>query len=85
MLALLAELEAEHEQRVMALMGLTMQHTRANDAEGRITVLEAREVKLPERYEVEMCPTPSPDGEWYSREDVLAALKTAGIHIRRED
>ncbi len=51
----------------------------------RIAELEAREVKLPERYEVEMCPTPSPDGDWYSREDVLAALKTAGINIRGEE
>lgn len=54
-------------------------------AESRIAELEAREVKLPERYEVEMCPTPSPDGDWYSREDVLAALKTAGINIRGEE
>jgi hypothetical protein len=58
---------------------------RAEAAEKRIAELEAREVKLPERYEVEMFPTPSPDGDWYSREDVLAALKTAGIHIRGED
>ena len=58
---------------------------KADEAEKRIAELEAREVKLPERYEVEMCPTPSPDGDWYSREDVLAALKTAGIHIRGED
>jgi len=58
---------------------------RADTAEKRIAELEAREVKLPERYEVEMCPTPSPDGDWYSREDVLAALKTAGIHTRGED
>ncbi|EPC0985423.1 hypothetical protein ACRV5K_000929 [Enterobacter hormaechei] len=48
-------------------------------AEKRIADLEAREVKLPERYEVDMCPTPSPDGEWYSREDILAALVTAGV------
>lgn len=54
-------------------------------AEKRIAELEAREVKLPERYEVEMCPTPSPDGDWYSREDVLAALATAGIRIHGED
>ncbi|WP_426741668.1 ead/Ea22-like family protein [Enterobacter cloacae complex sp. 402G1] len=45
----------------------------------RITELEAREVKLPERYEVDMCPTPSPDGEWYSREDILAALVSADV------
>lgn len=45
----------------------------------RIAELEAREVKLPERYEVDMCPTPSPDGEWYSREDILAALVSADV------
>ncbi|MCM7201258.1 ead/Ea22-like family protein [Enterobacter hormaechei] len=48
-------------------------------AEKRIAELEAREVKLPERYEVDMCPTPSPDGEWYSREDILSALVSAGV------
>jgi len=45
----------------------------------RIAELEAREVKLPERYDIEMCPTPSPNGDWYSREDVLAALVSAGV------
>ncbi|RAY67991.1 hypothetical protein DP185_16400 [Enterobacter hormaechei] len=50
-------------------------------AEKRIAELEAREVKLPERYEVDMCPTPSPDGDWYSREDVLAALAAAGLKV----
>ncbi|MCI8903520.1 hypothetical protein ACFC2F_03470 [Enterobacter sichuanensis] len=45
-ISLQAELEAEHEQRVMALMGLTMQHTRANDAEGRIAELETVKCKL---------------------------------------
>ncbi|EOZ7497983.1 hypothetical protein [Enterobacter hormaechei] len=48
-------------------------------AEKRVVELEARMVKLPERYEVDMCPTPSPDGEWYSREDILAALVSAGV------
>ncbi|MFZ4998447.1 hypothetical protein ACOY5P_03495 [Enterobacter asburiae] len=45
----------------------------------RVAELEAREVELPERYEVDICPTPSPDGEWYSREDILAALVSAGV------
>ena len=48
-------------------------------AEKRIAELEARTVILPERYEVDMCPTPSPDGEWYSREDILAALVSADV------
>ena len=50
-------------------------------AEKRIAELESREVKLPERYEVDMCPTPSPDGDWYSREDVLSALVSAGLKV----
>ncbi|MCP2116891.1 UNVERIFIED_ORG: hypothetical protein J2S79_001345 [Pantoea agglomerans] len=50
-------------------------------AEKRIAELEARKVTLPERYEVEMCPTPSLNGDWYSREDVLAALATAGLKV----
>ncbi|CZY38242.1 hypothetical protein [Enterobacter asburiae] len=53
-------------------------------AEKRIAELEARKVTLPERYEVEICPTQSPDGDWYSREDVLAALKTARISIKED-
>ncbi|HDV9284946.1 hypothetical protein [Enterobacter hormaechei] len=50
-----------------------------SNAERQIADLKAREVKLPERYEVDMCPTPSPDGEWYSREDILAALVSADV------
>ena len=48
-------------------------------AERRMAELEARMVKLPERYEVDMYPTPSPNGEWFSREDVLAALVSADV------
>ncbi|WP_407217383.1 hypothetical protein [Enterobacter hormaechei] len=54
--------------------------TREKDAlEKRVVELEARMVKLPERYEVDMCPTPSPNGEWFSREDVMAALVSADV------
>lgn len=54
--------------------------TREKDAlEKRVVELEARMVKLPERYEVDMCPTPSPNGERFSREDVLAALVSADV------
>lgn len=49
------------------------------DKQALLDELDAWEVKLPVRYEVEMSPTPSPKGEWYSREDVLVALKEAGI------
>ncbi|MCK7221284.1 hypothetical protein L8P25_21605 [Enterobacter cloacae] len=50
-----------------------------SNAEKRIAELEARMVKLPERYEVDMYPTPSPNGEWFYREDVLAALVSADV------
>ncbi|MHA0937334.1 ead/Ea22-like family protein [Enterobacter kobei] len=91
-LALLDELESVQTVSAARLVAIDTTHKmfqrerdRAEKAERRIAELEAREVKLPERYEVEMCPTPSPDGDWYSREDVLAALKTAGINIRGEE
>lgn len=49
------------------------------DALARIAELQSREVTLPERYDIEMYPLPAPNGEWYSREDVLAALVSAGV------
>ncbi len=54
-------------------------------AEKRVAELEAREVTLPERYDIEMQPLHAPYGEWYSREDILASLRTAGIRIHGED
>ncbi|EPO7639358.1 Uncharacterised protein [Enterobacter hormaechei] len=57
---------------------------RLEAAEKRIAELDAREVKLPERYDIELCPMPAPNGEWYARDDVLAALATAGVHIYEE-
>jgi hypothetical protein len=91
-LALLDELESETSYREGAFIACNRWHDKFREseakleaAEKRIAELLAREVALPERYEVEMCPTPSPDGDWYSREDVLAALKTAGIRINGED
>ena len=76
-LALLDELEAAES----GFPPLTVERLmREKDAlEKRVVELEARMVKLPERYEVEICPTPSPDGEWYSREDILSALISAGV------
>ncbi|HGL4158977.1 TPA: hypothetical protein ACKFVZ_002920 [Citrobacter koseri] len=76
-LALLDELEAADS----GFPPLTVERLmREKDAlEKRVVELEARMVKLPERYEVDMCPTPSPVGEWFSREDVLAALVTASV------
>lgn len=47
--------------------------------------LEAREVKLPQRFDVQSysC-SEEPDGEWYARDDVLAALANAGVRIYEE-
>lgn len=48
-------------------------------AEKLIAELEAREVKLPQRYDIEMQPLPAPNGEWYSRDEVLSSLASVGI------
>lgn len=65
MLALLDEVEAAES----GFPPLTVERLmREKDAlERRVVELEAKMVKLPERYEVDMCPTPSPVGEWFSR------------------
>ncbi|HDT3696196.1 TPA: hypothetical protein QHS09_003306 [Enterobacter roggenkampii] len=54
-------------------------------AEKRIGELEAREVMLPQRFDVQShsC-SEEPDGEWYARDDVLAALATAGVRSSEE-
>ena len=54
-------------------------------AEKRIAELDAREVNLPERYDIELCPLPAPKGEWYARDYVLAALVTAGVRVCEEE
>ena len=77
--ALLDELERKEEQRANWFQMAEKLGADLDAAERRIAELEAREVKLPERYDIEICPTPSPDGDWYSCDDVLAALKAAGI------
>ncbi|MCK6965272.1 hypothetical protein [Enterobacter bugandensis] len=53
--------------------------------EKRVAELEAREVRLPQRFEVQnhSC-SEEPDGEWYARDDVLAALATAGVRSSEE-
>ncbi|KTQ49411.1 ead/Ea22-like family protein [Enterobacter cancerogenus] len=81
-LALLDELEAAES----GFPPLTVERLmREKDAlERRVVELEAKMVKLPERYEVDMCPTPSPVGEWFSRDDVLAALVAAGVKVAAE-
>ncbi|MFK3911337.1 hypothetical protein ACI2JI_04530 [Enterobacter cancerogenus] len=54
------------------------------EANKRIAELAVQEVKLPERYDIEMWPVAAPHGEWYARDDVLAALKAVGIRISGE-
>ncbi|HID8807146.1 TPA: hypothetical protein ACXIV6_000983 [Enterobacter roggenkampii] len=76
---LLDKLEAKEEQRANWYQMAEKLGADLDAAERRIAELESREVKLPERYDIEICPTPSPDGDWYSCDDVLAALKAAGI------
>ncbi|WP_320744605.1 hypothetical protein [Enterobacter sp. 276E10] len=53
--------------------------------EKRVAELEAREVRLPQRFDVQSysC-SEEPDGEWYARDDVLAALANAGVRIYEE-
>ncbi|ULQ21558.1 hypothetical protein JFN84_19930 [Enterobacter hormaechei subsp. xiangfangensis] len=47
----------------------------------RIAQFETREVKLPERYDIDMWPEPAPHGEWFACDDVLAALSSAGVNF----
>ena len=56
---------------------------RIHELQSRAEAAESRAitVTLPERYGVEMCPIPAPDGEWYHRDDILKALDAAGIQI----
>lgn len=67
-------------KRVLALLG----ELEAKDQ--RNAELEAREVKLPQRFDVQTysC-SEEPDGEWYARDDVLSALETAGVHASEEE
>ncbi|SAD44813.1 Uncharacterised protein [Enterobacter cloacae] len=80
---------AEHQLHMAELVKRNLRASRKAQfrkrkaAELRIAELEAREVKLPERYEIEMQPLPAPNGEWYSRDDVLLSLASAGIRICR--
>ncbi|EME0310550.1 ead/Ea22-like family protein [Enterobacter hormaechei] len=78
-LAQLANFNPDWDKLEAATDSLREHMAELTAARKRIAELEAREVKLPERYEVDMCPTPSPDGEWYSREDILAALVSADV------
>lgn len=66
-------------KRVLALLG----ELEAKDQ--RNAELEAREVKLPQRFDVQTysC-SEEPDGGWYARDDVLAALATAGVRACEE-
>jgi hypothetical protein len=74
----IAELEASHTQVVHA-----RDHYKRVASEGIQSIAESRTltVKQPERYDIEMWPSPSPEGEWFARDDVLAALSDAGITL----
>ncbi|HAS1291887.1 TPA: hypothetical protein I4D05_17865 [Enterobacter hormaechei] len=67
-------------KRVLVLLG----ELEAKDQ--RNAELEAREVKLPQRFDVQSysC-SEEPDGEWYARDDVLAALANAGVRASEEE
>ena len=54
-------------------------------AQQRISQLESRTVKLPERYSCELgYNSPDPNGEMLDRDDVIAALTAAGIKVEAE-
>ncbi|WP_240324871.1 hypothetical protein [Enterobacter hormaechei] len=77
------------ELRIMAsaVESFTDELIAALEAAGkRISELEAREVKLPQRFDVQTysC-SEEPDGEWYARDDVLAALANAGVRASEEE
>lgn len=69
--------EIEWEKAMMQAVG----EDEIADVVSAIEKLKTRTltVKLPERYDIEMWPAPDPAGEWYSRDDLLAALVAAGI------
>ncbi|MFH2662092.1 hypothetical protein ABK774_22475, partial [Enterobacter hormaechei] len=81
LLPVIDDMDADNLRQVIktASENYSLLHAKWEASEKRIAELEAREVKLPEHYDIEIFPTPSPHGEWYSCEDVLAALKAAGI------
>lgn len=55
------------------------------DYRQRITELESRTVKLPERYACELgYNAPDPNGTILDRDDVIAALTAAGIKVEAE-
>ncbi|WP_407207402.1 hypothetical protein [Citrobacter koseri] len=85
-----AAFNAEHEQLVMANRALITQHIRANRAESRIAELEARTVQLPEALvpaihnSGEPFMRPEPFGLYLNLDDVLKALRAAGINMEAE-
>ena len=67
------------DQRITALNDF-MKHCTPDVLLALLNELEAQEVTLPQRFDVKTnsC-SEEPDGEWYARADVLAALATAGV------
>lgn len=72
------------DQRITALNDF-MKHCTPDVLLALLNELEAQEVKLPQRFDVKThsC-SEEPDGEWYARDDVLAALATAGVRACEE-
>ncbi|EIG9281405.1 ead/Ea22-like family protein [Salmonella enterica] len=85
---LAAAFNAEHEQLVMANRSLITQHIRANSAESRIAELEAREVTLPQRLQPgadgydDWYVHSADDGEYLKADDVIEAIRAAGIRVK---
>lgn len=69
----------DHYKRVSGFLA-----SRSVELQSRAEAAESRAVTvtLPERYDIEMWPSPAPDGEWYSRNDILESLAAAGIQIQ---
>lgn len=84
-LALLDELEAAKQDAARWFRSFEKAVSVGARHEERIAELEAREVKLPQRFDVQSysC-SEEPDGEWYARDDVLAALANAGVRFYEE-
>lgn len=84
-IGLVAELHNKLEAAERSIAGLRVSNRiLSSDSiikQDRIAKLETREVNLPERYDIEMWPEPAPHGEWFARDDILAALTSAGVNF----
>lgn len=87
LLPVIGDMDADNLRHVIKTVSenYALLHAKWEAAEKRISELEAREVKLPQRFDVQTysC-SEEPEGEWYARDDVLAALATAGVRASEE-